>query len=469
MRPKWLVFLGILSLVFWGCAPHKPLEIKPSEPLPASFSLKGTGTESLQGPWWFTFEDQTLNQLIEEALRHNLDLKIGVARILEARALLKQATAALYPQVNAQASWEKSKEPGFFGDNRGESYRLSLSASYELDLWKRLRAKARAARYQLEAQEEEFQTFLVGLSAEVAEAYFLVATLEAQKDVLDELLQNTQQELSLTKEDYLQGLTTAQQVLEAENQIFALEAQKNDLERALGQAKHALEVLLGRWPGQAPKIPKELPTLRKVFPVGLPSVVLNHRPDVKAAYWRVKAADAQVAALVAEHFPRLDLLATLGRSHTAFSIGDIVGSFWSVGLQASLSIFEGGAVNARIRAQKAAALQALYAYQKTLLKAFQEVEDALTANLAEQKRLRDLAQQEKRLKHILTLEEERYRLGVSSYLPVLKAREALLQLRRQRLEVQHQLISARISLYRALAGPWTQKYLAQALRGAHES
>ncbi len=469
MRRKWLVLCGGLYLLLWGCAPHKPLDIKPNHPLPASFSLKGPGAKSLKIPWWFTFEDQTLNQLVEEALRQNLDLKIGVARLLEARALLREATAALYPQITAQGSWKKSKEPGFFGDNRGESYRLSLSASYELDLWKRLRSKAQAARYQLKAQEDEFQAFLVGLTAEVTEAYFLVATLQAQKKILDDLLETSQQELTLTKEDYLQGLTTAQQVLEAENQIFALEAQKNDLEKGLAQARHALEVLLGHWPNQSPHIPDKLPTLGQIFPVGLPSVVLNHRPDVKAAYWQVKAADAQVAALVAEHFPRLDLLASLGRSHTAFSIGDIVGSFWSVGLQASLSLFEGGGVNARIRAQKAAALQALYAYQKTLLKAFQEVEDALAANIAEQRRLKDLSQQEKRLRHILALEEERYRLGVSPYLPVLKARQALLQLKRQRLEVQHALISARISLYRALGGPWTEKYLAQALRSTHES
>ncbi len=466
----WAI-IALFVFFLCGCSPHKPMKISPPQPIPNKFNkdLKLAKPPILSSPWWLSFNDKTLNRLLEEAFTRNLDLKAGIARLLEAKALLAQASSTAYPQLTGQANWRKSEEPGFFGRNRGESYRLSLSASYEVDLWNKLRSSRQAAGYQLKATEEDLKTFFISLAAEVTEAYYTVASLQAQVDLLRRLIKNSRRELNLIKDNYLQGLSSAQEVLEAENRLFTLEAQKTSLEKALTQSQHALAVLLGRWPQQKIPVVPTLPSLKESFPLGLPSVILNQRPDVQAAYWRVKAADAQVAALIAQHFPKIDLLATLGRSRTAFSIGDIVGSFWSLGIEASLSLFDAGRLNAQISAQRAKALEALYAYQKTLLKAFQEIEDALAANQANEKRLRELAQRKKALTHILQLEQERYELGLSDYLPVLKARKALMQTELEYLQAQEDLLMARITLYRALGGAWTEKYVAQAMRGAHES
>ncbi len=461
MRRKGF-FPLILVLVLGGCALHHPLEVVPPKELPKNFSLAPEKVRTFfpERPWWLSFGDQKLNQLIEEAFQANLDLKAGVARILKAQAILKEALSFSFPSTSLEYSWRRSKEPGFFGENQGTSYRLSSTASYELDLWGRIRSSAKASLAELKATQEDLRAFYLSLAAQVADTYYLLAALEQEKAKLDLLIKTLTEELALVEDLYSQGLIEADELLSVKTQLFELTKQRTELEEKIFQARHALAILLGRYPEEAPRPSLvELPTLDQAFPLGLPSQVIMNRPDVRAAYWRVKAADARVAAAVAERFPRLNLLASFGRSHTAFSIGDIVGSFWSVSLDSTLSLFEAGRKGARVEQEKAAALEALYHYQQTVLRAFKEVEDALSANITAQKRLTELNGEESSLKTLLSLNLDRYHQGLADYLSVLKTRVELLRTEQAKVQAKQALISARISLYRALGGTWMEKYL----------
>ncbi len=459
-------FFFILLLLLGGCAFHHPLEVVPPKEPPKSFYLAPEEVKTFfpERPWWLSFGDQRLNQLIEEAFRANLDLKAGVARIFKAKAILKEALSFSLPSTSLEYSWRRSKEPGFFGENRGTSYRLSATASYELDLWGRIRSSAKASLAELKATQEDLRAFYLSLAAQVADAYYLLAALEQEKVRLNLLIKAVTEELTLVEDLYLRGLVEADELLSVKTQFFELTRQRTELQEKISKTRHALAILLGRYPEEAPRPSLvKLPALEQAFPLGLPSQIIMNRPDVQAAYWRVKAADARVAAAIAERFPRLNLLASLGRSHTAFSIGDIVGSFWSLSLDSTLSLFEAGRKGARVEQEKAAALEALYHYQQTVLRAFKEVEDALSANLTAQKRLTELDREESSLKTLLSLNLDRYHQGLGDYLSVLKTRVELLRTEQTKVQAQQALISARISLYRALGGTWMEKYLKDSL------
>ncbi len=461
----WIFFL-------FSCGIYKPIEVLPKEKLPEHFAIKYQANPPFlpKRPWWQTFGDKELNNLIEEAFRKNLDLKAGVARLIKAKAILKEATSFYFPSISLDYMLQTSKEPGFFGENKGTSYRLSVAASYEPDLWTRLRSSTKAALAQLKATQEDVLFFYLSLAAQVADAYYLSAALEMESILLTQTLNLLKERARLVEDLYVNGLIDVQAILDTRRQILELCVRKKEVDHNLAKARHALAVLVGRYPENAPRPSlANLPDLKEVFPIGLPSSVLLYRPDIKAAYWRVKVADAKVATAIADRFPHINLLADVGHSHTAFSIGDIVGSFWSIGLQAGLQIFEGGRKKARVEEEKVSLMEALFYYQQVILKAFQEVEDAISANLSAQERLKYLQQEVALLKDRLTLKLAKYEEGVSDYLPVLDTKIQLFETKRALILEKQCLISARISLYRALGGAWMKGYLTQTLRGLNAS
>ncbi len=460
--------VGIFLLFLFSCSTYKSTEVLPKEKLPEYFSLKPQTNFAFlpEKPWWQTFGDEELNKLIEEAFRKNLNLKMGIARLIKTRAILKQAISFYFPTISTNYMLQTSEEPGFFGENKGTSYRLSVAASYELDVWGRIRSSAKAASAQLKAVREDILSFYLSLAAQVADTYYLLAALEMESSLLTQSIKLAKEKLKLIEDLYNNGLIDAETLLDTKRYILELYLQKEKLASSVSQVRHALAVLIGRYPENAPKFSLvTLPDLKDAFPIGLPSQVLMYRPDVKAAYWRVKAANAKVAVAIAERFPHINLLSEVGRSHTAFSIGDIVGTFWSVGMQLSLQVFEGGRKKAKLEEQKAAFLEALSNYQQVVLKAFREIEDAISANLCSQRNLKYIHQELALLNNRLALKLTEYKQGISDYLPVLNTEIQLLEIKRAEIIEKQRLISARISLYRALGGVWMEKYLTQTLRG----
>jgi len=466
-------FLLIAALVgtLNGCSLHKPVRIEPRQPVPQEFSslsrltVGKTSFDSLT-PWWKSFGNKQLDRLIEQGLRENLDIKAGIARLLQARALVKAARSSYFPSLSAEYQISRTKQPGYFGQDVGTNYRMSVAASYELDLWRRIASGVKAARFEQMASEQDLLTLYMGTSAQVAELYFFICAKHKEKKLTKEEIEALEIQLSISVDQYQQGLVEADEVLEARNELAKKRALNTQIEQDEEKARYALSILIGRYPEYPfPFTISPVPPLEKSFPAGISAAVIQNRPDVRAAYLRIKASDARVAQAIADLFPTANLMAQFGRSSTAISIGKIVGSFWSVAFSAAMSVFDAGKRSAEVQRARAKTMEAMALYHKTILQAFKEVEDALMDNWAARELISELEKEQRAYEELYELAMDRYVSGLSDYLPVIKSKVGLIELQRQLVIARYQAISSRISLYRCLGGVWMRPYLNRSLRG----
>ncbi len=452
-----LPFLMLVSLQ--ACAPHRSVEETLPGPLPKSFKEwnKGPVEPAIDLSWWESFGDAELTSLIKEALSKNLDIAQAAARLKQAEAIVRRENAGRFPYLNAQYERSRESQPGFFGTNSGTSYSASIAAGYELDLWKKLANRTSAARLEKEASREELHTAYITVSCEVADLYYQVIEARQQLAVIDKIINSLKEALELVERRYAQGLVSSLDVYQARQNLEEARARRPQFEASAARAKHALSVLLGRYPESPPETEiVQIPFIHEVFPSGLSSRLLLERPDVKAAYLRLRASDSRIAAAIAERFPSLNLLGRYGRSSSAFSTGAIVGNFWSITLDAVLPIIDAGKRRAEVNRARAVAEEDLARYKQAVLKAFQEVEDALAANRTDEDRLQKLKANSEICLHALNLAMNRYMKGLSDYLPVLTARTRSLDAESTLIAARRQLISDRITLIRALGGDWAK-------------
>ncbi len=456
----FFIFPILLTTVFSGCGIHRPQAVNPPSPVPESFARQeGPPVESLPiGRWWETFQDKVLNDLMKEAIANNLDLDQSFARLSQLRAVTRQAESVLYPSLTAEAEAGRSRQPGIFGANTGNSYSLSLAAGYEIDLWDRNRSGALAAELEERASREDIRSLYVTLSAELADLYYLAVEQRAQIRLTDGTIASFEDTLELVTRRYVQGLVSALDVYQARQNLSFAKASRPVFEANLATAEHAIAVLLGRYPDRnlAGKM-AELPETPGAFPAGLPSQLLARRPDVQAEFLRVKAGDARVAEAIADRFPSFNLLGNYGKSRTSFSTGDVTGVFWNLLAGAALPVIDGGRRRAEVDRTEAAFRESLARYRKKVLISFQEVEDALVRNSTTEERIRRLEERVDASDGALRLSLDRYLLGISDYLPVLTAQNAVFTSRSQLLAAKRQLVSDRISLARALGGDWMEE------------
>ena len=448
-----ICFAAVSILALTSCA--TPPSGIPSLDAPEKFSISG----DVESPdrWWEAFEDQELNGLVERAMVDNLDVLTARDRLDQAVAAAGIARAPLLPDVNAAFSVTDtdivgSRDPLIVEDT---FYGLSLTASYEVDLWGRVRAGRNAAGSDLRASREDLDTVAITISAEIAGTWYELIEQRSRLSILAEQTDVNRTYLSLLELRFNQGQTAAAEVLQQRLLLAAIEGEAPLVESRLEVLEHGLAVLLGKEPTSeiAAVGRKDLPALASLPDTGLPADLLLRRPDVRAARLRLEAADYRTGAAIADRLPRLSI--SIAAQDTEAEFRSLFDN-WIKNLAANLTapIFDGGRRRSEVERRRAVASERLHDYKKTVLGALKEVEDALAQERRQAEFVESLDDQIRIARLTLEFTRERYLNGATDYLPTLTALQTLQTLERSRIEAQRRLITFRINLYRALAGGW---------------
>lgn len=463
MKPQTLWLPLLAALLATGCTLHRPQAItQPAYPQGFVHALPQQPPARDYDRWWQSFADPQLDTLIERTLAGNLDLAQALARQEQAEALLQGAESARRPSLTLEGQARRERSESALGAFTGSSQRLSLAAGYELDLWQKLQQRRDAAELEAGASAADILSLTLSLSAQLTDLYYLAAEQRGQIALAEASSAAFAETLERVERRYREGLVPALDVYQARQSLAAAQARRPQFEATLAVSEHALAVLAGGYPAGTPVISEAgLPELEPQLPQLLPSQLLLRRPDVAAALQRLQASDARIGAAVAERFPAFNLGGALGHAETALISGDITGVFWSLLLNLSAPLIDGGRRQAEVERSEAVFRELLARYHKTVLSAFQEVEDALVKNRSSALRLQLLAAREAAASASLRLALDRYLQGLTDYLPVLTSQGLQLDAEGQLLAARRQLVSDRIALHRALGGSWMAEALAQ--------
>ncbi len=449
MRRYLFLFLAVFILsacqVYKSEIPAEPLAV-----LPTSFSGDNHGGEGISRPFWFYFNDPALSRLEQEAMGNNPALAQAAARMEEAVARAGAAGATLFPWLNLKGRVGREHQLSSFASATGTSMNLSLAAGYEIDLWQRLAAGRAAADLGAAAAGLDLAAARISIAAQVADLYFLIIEQKAQLGLSNEMIASYSDSRDRVNRRYEAGLVPALDVYQARQNILAARGRKPGYEATYINSIHALAALVGRYPGDFSFTGAGLPSEPgKMFKAALPADLVAARPDIRAAWLRLLAADRDTAAAVAARFPTFNILAELGRGRLDFGRA-VSDSFWSLALQGLAPVFDAGRRRAAVAAKKGAAGAALAGYRRVVLNAFREVEDSLTLIATTRRRLEILKQREKTAAETRNLAEDRYYQGLSDYLPVLSAQQQYFAIKGDWLAARRQMLSANISLARAV-------------------
>lgn len=426
--------------------------------------------------WFEVFEDDALRELIRIAVEENYDARLAAERILEARALYEVARGAELPTVDGGASAAytgvtRNGIPAFpTGDRDGMQYAFGAAFSWELDFWGRLDSATDAARAELLATEEDRRLVLQVLVTDLARAYFEMRELDMELEIAQATLASRKKSLDLVVLRNQEGVANLVEVRQAEVLVTTAQQQIPDTERQIEQKENEISTLLGRNPGPVARgralVEQGVPD---AVPAGLPSALLDRRPDIRAAEQRLIAANAQIGEAKALLYPRIALTASGG--FASEDLGDLLdgaSSFWDVGLALTQPIFNGGRLRANVRATESRQRQAVILYLQTLQLAFREVSDALVGY----RKLREFRDQQEILTKTLEdqqrLSNMRYRGGVTAYLEVLDTDRQLFDAQLGLAQAQRNEILALVALYRALGGGWVDTQAEPAAPGPPE-
>jgi multidrug efflux system outer membrane protein len=452
-------------LLLGGCAAGPDYE-RPELDVPESYIQKVEQGESFANtPWWELFQDEQLQALIRVALEENQDLGIAAARVEEFRAVLGVTRADQFPTVDITASGVQAESsdnvfpgnlPGVTND-KVENYRLSADVSFELDLFGRLRRSTEAARAQLLATEEAQRSITISLVASVASTYMLLRDLDAQIEIARRTERTRADSLGIIRARFDKGTVPKLDVNQAEIELAVAQAAVAAAERAITQTENSLAVLLGRNPGAIPRGQTlEQQLLPPAIPSGLPSELLQRRPDVLASEAALAAQTARIGIAQAARWPSLSLTGALGFESDDLSILTDSGSdFWSAGVGIVAPVFNSGRNRSRVEIEEARTEQALLGYEQTVQRAFREVEDALVAVRTYRAEHAARSRQVTAARSAAMLSRARYDGGVTSYLEVLDTERSLFNAELAESQTLRLYINAIIELYKALGGGWS--------------
>jgi outer membrane protein, multidrug efflux system len=474
---KKSVLIPVLSIVLAGCKVG-PEYRRPENPAPAQYShgASTTNTNTVAAnlaEWWTVFNDAQLDALIREAESANHDIRMAISRVREARALRGITRSALFPQVNGGADYRRARESenglGRQLSASGQSlendlFQLGPDMTWEIDVFGGTRRAVEASQADLEATIEQSRDILVTVLAEVGVSYLDLRGAQRQLTVARENLRAQEQTLALTRDRFQAGLASELDTARAESQVATTRSRIAPLEEIKHRAIHRLCVLLGKQPGElesqlivAGKIPAGPPRV----PIGLPSDLLRQRPDIRHAERQLAAATARIGAATSDLFPKFYLTAAAGlQSIEATDFFDSGSRFWSLGPSVRWPIFSGGRIRQNIRVQNARQEQALLRYEQAVLKALEEVENALVGFGQEQNRHQALADSEQASRRAAVLANDRYRSGLADFLDVLESERALLAAQDSVVQSERVLSQNLIRLYKALGGGWKADELA---------
>jgi NodT family efflux transporter outer membrane factor (OMF) lipoprotein len=470
MRPAALISQAILCATAAACSFAPPYHVPDSAKTPPQFKEESGEWKVAQpqdaaprGSWWASYDDAELNALEEKIHDSNLTLKAAFARLQYARAQYRVARADLFPMLTADPSATRQRYssnapkelpgyPALLND-----FVVGADFSYEVDLWGRVRNEVAAARANRQASVADLASIELSLRAQLAQDYFNLRAADAEVNLLDRTVEDYKKTLGLVTNLFKGGAAALADVAQAQAQFDNALTQSADVRLQRAQAEHAIAVLVGENPSTFTLRVNPLPLEAAPPPVdpGLPSTLLERRPDIAEAERRVAGANAQIGVARAAYFPRFTLAATGGFESTRTSnLFDVPSRFWSVGPQLSLPIFEGGRLLAQTAQAKAAYEEQVADYRNTVLTAYQDVEDNLAA-------LRDLkaesdtvAEAVKATGTALRQAQDRYNAGIVTFLEVATAETAALQAQITAVNIQARRMSASVLLIKALGGGW---------------
>jgi len=456
MPDRLLLIALVASLA--GCVLGPDYQ-RPAIETPEQFEQRiAEGASIANLPWWQLFQDEQLQSLITVALEENKNLAIATARVEETRARLGFVRADQYPRLDGQAGVGRGNTAEQFIPGAGvqDSYVVSAQLSYEVDLYGRLRRQTESAQQELLASEEARRTVLTSLIADVATTYFLIRDLDQRRDIAARTLAARRESTRIIRERFNKGTIPRIDVNQAEIQEADSAAQLASLQRQVVQAENLLSILLGRNPGKIERGDTiEDQIIPPAVPVGLPSELLERRPDVRAAERSLAAQTARIGVAEALRFPALALTVNAGLAST--ELGDLTDSnaqIWNIGANFFAPLFNAGKNKRRVEIEIARTEQLLNQYELTVLQAFREVEDALAAvrTLRDEIAARELQREAARSAAFLS--RARYDGGVTSYLEVLFANTALFDAEIATVAVRRAQLVAIVDLYKALGGGW---------------
>jgi multidrug efflux system outer membrane protein len=462
-----LAVLMTLAALACGCTVGPDFQ-RPETSLPAQWSQGGQPPEALpQGvaeeklaSWWTVFGDSMLSSLAKRAAAANLDLLLAEARIRQARAAAAVAGADLGPTLDGSASYRRSHSTlttgGQTSSTTTDQYQAGFDAGWEIDIFGGRRRNLEAARADLQAAAESRRDVLVLLMAEVARDYIQLRGYQQQITITRKNLGAQEHSARLTRERFEGGFVSGLDVANAEALTATTAARLPLLESSARQTIYSLSILLGKPPAAlADELSQEgaIPDAPPQVPLGLPSDLLRRRPDIRQAEARLHAATARIGVAAAELFPKFTITGSLGyRSDDAGTFFD--GSFWTLGPSALWRLFASGALRAGVDVQKALQEQELVSYQKTVLMALQEVENALTASSKEQEHRQALTAAVAANRRAVDLAEKLYTEGLTDFINVLQAQQALFSTEDALVQSTTAVSTNLVALYKALGGGW---------------
>ncbi len=414
------------------------------------------------GPWWQMFGDPQLNQLEQKVLVSNQNVQQAEAEYREARSFVKEVQSAYLPTITAVPSVTRSLSANINNATPGTSnlFDLPVTATWEPDFWGAVTFAVRTAKAEAQASAAQLEGMRLSMQAELASDYFSLAAIDMETHLLSSATQSYDKALRLTLARFNAGIASQADVAQARTQLDSTHAQETDLSITRAQLEHAIAVLIGQAPATFSLPPLQIHRVPPTIPVGLPSQLLERRPDIASAERLIVAANGQIGLARAAYFPNISLTATGGyESNTLSNWITWPQRFWSIGASAAETLFDFG--RRRSISQQA---QALYdaqvaAYRQTVLAAFQEVEDNLAALrlLAEEAFQQDAAS--RGAEQSLSLELERYKDGIASYLDIITTQNIALTNERTSVQILGRRMNAAVTLIRAVGGGWDDSQL----------
>ncbi|MDT7829850.1 efflux transporter outer membrane subunit [Pricia sp. S334] len=441
------IIVPVMLLFLVACGPKIPNILAPVES-PQRFSYRGS--EAVPDRWWTAFEDPRLNLLVDSALANNLDLAAIWQRFKAAEAVAKREGADLWPQLEASAQSAMSRpQPDFAG---GENVQLGISASYEFDVWGRIRTAVQAEKFRATASLADYRTAAISLSSEIALTWYRMVAAKKQLALAEEQIRTNQNIIKSIRARFGSGQVRAVDILRQLQLLESTKDQKIVFETNVSLFENQLAVLLGKSPGAVSQFSEtNFPQLTALPETGLPLELVRRRPDVQRAYDLLLAADMDMASAVKNKYPRLSI-----RLSGQLRANDFNTLFqnWAYSLAGNLiaPLFYGGRLGAEVDRTEAIKNQSLYQYGQTVLTAFQETEDALIRDIKQRERMEILKKQVELAEKTSRQLRLEFLNGLSPYLDVLLALDQEQQLRRDLIDAKAEQLEIRIALYRALSG-----------------
>jgi outer membrane protein, multidrug efflux system len=460
------LFIALCTSAFLaGCAVG-PNYHRPNVQIPSAYRDTGENSQVQARaasyadlPWWQVFQDPQLQELIRTALKQNYDLQTATERVVAARAALAVTRSSLFPQASGNADFAGGKESTF--QSKYNFLTLTADAAFQLDLFGKLRRATEAARAELLATEAARQTVILTLVSDIASDYFALLQLDLELEITHSTISTQEDSVKLTKLRVAHGVATKLDVLQAQQTLDTANTTVPDLERQIAQEENAINILLGQYPGAVVRgLPLVSQPLPPEVPPGLPSSLLERRPDIRGAEQNLIAANAEIGVAKAQFYPQISLTGSgggaFGRSSAFSSLMTTQLGIWSYGAQVSQPIFTGGALKGNLHLSESQYRQALIGYRQAIQQAFGDVSDALIGyEKLHQVRLR----QEDTvgdLQESVRLSNMRYTGGTTTFLEVLDGQRALYAAELSLAQARGDEYQSLVQLYKSLGGGWQQ-------------